>query len=126
MRIFSLSWKLVSCISVAAPDIFWKIICDLFGGNYGGWWSHTDNRQTNSGFVMSCSIRSNKNRLIILLFDHRQLRLRIGTNSTDNWVAPPDVKYFKVLVPTMGNIFDQNDEVKRVRTPPFAIHLAVT
>ena len=46
--------------------------------------------------------------------------------ATDNWVTPPNMKYFKVLVPTVGNIFDQNDEVKRVRTPPFAIHLAVT
>ena len=26
---------------------------------------------------------------------------------TDNWVAPPDMNYFKVLVPTMGNILDQ-------------------
>ena len=48
------------------------------------------------------------------------------THPPSCWVAPPDMKYFKVLVPTMGNIFDQNDEVKRVRTPTFAIHLAVT
>ena len=53
------------------------------------------------------------------------MHFRVSTG-TDNWVTPPDMKYFKVLVPTMGNIFDQNDDVKRVRTPPFAIHLAVT
>ena len=40
--------------------------------------------------------------------------------STDNWVTPPDVEYFKELVCTEFNIVDQIDKVKRVHTPPIA------
>ena len=46
-------------------------------------------------------------------------------HATYNWVAPPDVDYYEVLVPTEFNIFDQTNEVKRVWTPPIAIHVAL-
>ena len=48
-----------------------------------------------------------------------------STCSTDNWVTPPNVEYFKVLVPTEINLFDQTNEVKLIRTPPIATRLAV-
>ena len=42
----------------------------------------------------------------------------------DNWVAYPDVKDFKVLVSTDFNIFDQNNEMQWVCTPPDVTNLA--
>ena len=42
----------------------------------------------------------------------------------DNWVAYPDVKDFKVLVSTDLNIFDQNNEMQWVCTPPDVTNLA--
>ena len=45
--------------------------------------------------------------------------------NTDNWVAPPDVTYFKVLVSKEFNNFNQKDDVKQVYSPHIATHQAV-